>query len=182
MISILLNRQTPARLAEPGPRPDQLQQALQAAQQAPDHGRLQPWRFVIIEGGARAKFGAALAEALAERQPASTPEELARESQKPLRAPLLVVVAASITPSPKAPEIEQVAAAAAAAENLALAFHAQGFGCQWKTGAAAYDPQIKAVLGLHPSDHIIGLMYVGSIAEPGKPKPAPREGIVRYWS
>lgn len=180
MLDLIINRLTPARLAEPAPSREQLELALLAAQAAPDHGRLKPWRFIVIEGEARAKFGKAMAEALKERDPAATPELLEKEAQKPQRSPLTIVVAAEIQNSPKAPEIEQVLAAGAATQNLILALHAMGFGAQWKSGAAAYDGRIKAVLGLHPADHIVGIVYVGTPAEPGKPRPAP-EGKVSYW-
>lgn len=180
MLDLIINRLTPARLADPAPSAEQLQQALLAAQAAPDHGRLKPWRFIIIEGEARAKFGKAMATALKERDPAATPELLEKEAQKPQRSPMTIIVAAEIQNSPKAPEIEQVLAAGAATQNLILALHAQGFGAQWKSGAAAYDGRIKAVLSLHPADHIVGIVYVGTPAEAGKPRPLP-EGRVSYW-
>ena len=182
MLKLLQNRTTPLKLADPGPREAEIAAALSAAQTAPDHARLQPWRFVVIQGAARAKFGAALCEALLERDSMATLEQQAKEREKPLRAPLLIVVAANTQPHPKVPECEQIAATDAAAMQMVLAFHAMGYGCQWKTGPASYDSQIKAVLGLHPADHIVGFFHIGTIAEPGQPKPAPHAGVVRVWN
>ena len=181
MINLIINRLTPGRLSEPAPGPAQLQEALRAADAAPDHGRLRPWRFIIIEGDARARFGQVMADALKIRDPAAPPELLEKEAQKPMRSPLTIVVAAEIQDSPKASEIEQVLAAGAATQNLILALHAQGFGAQWKSGAAAFDGHVKAALGLQPRDHIVGIVYVGTPAEPGKPRPA-HELNASYWT
>jgi len=181
MLDLIINRLTPARLAEPAPSASQLEQALLAAQAAPDHGRLKPWRFLIIEGEARARFGALMADALKQRDPTATPELLEKEAQKPQRAPLTIIVVAEIQDSPKAPEVEQLLAVGAATQNLILALHAQGFGAQWKSGAASFDATVKAGLGLKASDHIVGIVYVGTPAEPGKPRPAPA-GKVSRWT
>ena len=180
MLDLIINRLTPTQLSEPGPSSAQLGQALLAAQAAPDHGRLAPWRFIVIEGAARGKFGKALARALKERDPAASPELLDKEAQKPLRAPLTVVVAAVAQPHPKVPEIEQVMAVSAATQNLILALHAQGFAAQWKTGPAAFDGRVKAELGLHPADTIVGFIYIGTAADAGKPRP-PVDGRVVVW-
>jgi len=64
--------------------------------------------------------------------------------------------------NPKVPEIEQVIAVGAAAQNLILAAHDLGYGVMWKTGAAAYDSDVKAVVGLKEHDHIVGIIHVGT--------------------
>lgn len=181
MLDLIINRLTPAKLAEPAPSREQLEKALLAAQAAPDHGRLKPWRFIVVEGIARAKLGQLMADALKQRDPGVTPEMMEKEAQKPLRSPVTIIVVAEIQSSPKAPEIEQVLAVGAATQNLILALHAQGFGAQWKSGAASFDANVKIGLGIKPSDHIVGIVYAGTPAEPGKPRPAP-EGKVTYWS
>jgi nitroreductase len=79
------------------------------------------------------------------------------------RSPTIVVVGCAVNrDQTKVPEIEQVAAVAAAAENLFLAAHDMGYGVMWKTGAAAYDPAVKAVVGLWPDDHIVAIMHLGA--------------------
>ena len=107
---------------------------------------------------------------------------LQREREKPLRAPLIIVVIARIVrDNAKVPAIEQIGSAASAAQNLQLAAHAMGFGCLWRTGATAYDPVVKAGLGVAAEDEIIGFMYVGSIAAAGPLRPLAVEDYVAPW-
>ena len=99
-----------------------------------------------------------------------------------MRAPLIVVVAATARPNPKIPEIEQIVSAGAAAQNLLLAAHAMGFGGMWRTGGPAYDPEIKVALGLAASDTIVGFLYLGTPLRPAMPrKPVAAEGLVSVW-
>jgi nitroreductase len=91
-----------------------------------------------------------------------TDEQVLSDRDKVLRSPTLIVVGCSVREHPKVPEIEQIVAVGAAAENLFLAAHGLGYGVMWKTGAAAYDPDVKATLGLNPSDHIVGIIHVGT--------------------
>jgi nitroreductase len=156
-------RSSAARLAEPGPTPEQLARLLEAAGRAPDHGRLKPWRFIVLENAAREAFTAAAAEAKRARLPAMTAEQLAAEREKLSRSPTIVVIGCAVNrEQSKVPEIEQVVAVGAAAQNLFLAAHAMGMGVMWKTGAAAYDPAVKATVGLRPDDHIVAIMHLGA--------------------
>ncbi len=156
-------RSSAARLSEPGPTPADLGKLLNAAQRAPDHGRLRPWRLIVLAGAVREAFTAAAAEAKRARLPAMTGEQLAAERDKMNRSPTIVVIGCAVNrEQSKIPEIEQVVAVGAAAENLFLAAHAMGYGVMWKTGAAAYDPKVKATLGLRPDDHIIAIMHLGA--------------------
>jgi nitroreductase len=79
-----------------------------------------------------------------------------------MRSPLLVVVIAKITDSPKVPETEQVISAGIAAYAMLLAVDALGFGGVWRTGAMAYHKEVKKALGIKPSDHIVGYLYIGT--------------------
>ena len=156
-------RSSAARLSEPGPTPADLDKLLKAAERAPDHGRLRPWRFIVLEGALRQAFTSAAAEAKRVRLPAMTEEQVAGERDKMNRSPAIVVVGCAVNrEQTKIPEIEQVVAVGAAAENLFLAAHDMGYGVMWKTGAAAYDPKVKATLGLRPEDHIIAIMHLGA--------------------
>jgi nitroreductase len=156
-------RSSAARLSEPGPTPADLDKLLKAAERAPDHGRLRPWRFIVLEGALREAFTAAAAEAKRVRLPAMTEEQVAGERDKMNRSPAIVVVGCAVNrEQTKIPEIEQVVAVGAAAENLFLAAHDMGYGVMWKTGAAAYDPKVKAALGLRSDDHIIAIMHLGA--------------------
>ncbi len=182
-IDLLLGRHSASRLAAPGPDQPALEAMLRAGLRAPDHGRLRPWRFVVIPEARREAFGDLLARSLQARAPDVSPEELIRERGKALRAPVIVVAAAHLRRGHKIPEIEQILSAGAAAENVMLAAQAMGFGAMWKTGDPAYDPAVKQALGLDAEDAIAGFLYIGTQA--GDPSPTPRpslEGHVSVWA
>jgi nitroreductase len=163
LFDAILTRTTAGRLAEPGPTSEHLDRMIAAATRAPDHGRLQPWRFFVLDASARERFADAVVEARRRRPPAPTPEQLAVERDKVWRSPTLLVVGCAVHPGhPKVPEIEQVLAVGAAVENLLLAARALGYGAAWKTGPAAYDAGVKAALGLQPADHIVALVHLGT--------------------
>jgi nitroreductase len=163
LFAAISTRASAAKLTEPGPTPTQLAGILEAAGRAPDHGRLKPWRFIVIEGGLRERFATAAAAAKRSRIPTMSEEQFAAERDKVARSPTIVVVACVVRrEQTKIPEIEQVVAAAAAAQNLFLAAHDLGLGVMWKTGAAAYDPAVKSELGLEADDHIVGIMHLGT--------------------
>ena len=156
-------RTSAARLAEPGPSPEELDRLLQAAGRAPDHGRLKPWRLIVLKDALREAFTAAAAQAKLARLPAMTAEQLAAEREKMNLSPTIVVIGCAVNRAQtKIPEIEQVIAVGAAAQNLFLAAHDMGYGVMWKTGAAAYDPAVKATVGLRPDDHIVAIMHLGA--------------------
>lgn len=182
-MTALRTRRSALRLTDPAPGTDELDSVLRAAARAPDHGRLRPWRFVLIEGEARARFGEVLAEALKARLPGASEAMVAREKDKALRAPLIIAAAALGRPEhPKIPEIERLLSAAAAVENMLLGFHALGYGAMWRTGEPAYDASVKEALGLDSSDHIVGFIYVGThaAAVPSAEEPD-LTGVVRRW-
>jgi nitroreductase len=163
LFAAVQTRTSAARLAEPGPGLEDLERLFRAAERAPDHGRLKPWRLIILEGAVREAFTAAAAEAKRARLPAMTAEQLAAERDKMNRSPTIVVVGCAVNrEQTKVPEIEQVVAVGAAAQNLFLAAHDLGYGVMWKTGAAAYDPAVKATVGLRPDDHIVAIMHLGA--------------------
>jgi nitroreductase len=173
-IDALLSRRSARELTEPAPDEAALELMLSSAVNAPDHGRLRPWRFVIVRGHARERFGELLADHLKRVQPQSSAEALQRERAKALRAPLLVVVAAHCNPAVKIPVIEQTLAAGAAAYAVMLAAVALGFNAMWKTGGAAYDAVVRQALGLETADAIVGFLYLGTETGVRSP-PARRE-------
>jgi nitroreductase len=156
-------RVSAGKLAAPGPTAEHLARILDAAARAPDHGRLKPWRFIALDAEQAEKFATAAAAAKRARLPAMNDEQFAAERAKVLRSPTLVVVACIVNhEQTKVPEIEQIVAVGAATENLFLAAHDLGYGVMWKTGAAAYDVGVKQSLGLAATDHIIGIMHLGT--------------------
>jgi nitroreductase len=155
-------RASAGRLAAPGPTPEQLERVLAAAGHAPDHGRLKPWRFIAVNGAAREPFATAVAQARRARLPNMTDDQIVAEREKIRRSPSIIVVGCAVSNHPKVPEIEQVIAVGAAVQNMFLAAHALGLGVMWKTGPAAYDPGVKASVGLAPHDHIVAILHLGT--------------------
>jgi len=170
----IFRRRSISRLVEPAPTADELHELLRAAAAAPDHGELRPWKFVVLRGAAKDRFGEEVfVPAYRARCADPAPAALEKERTKLGRAPLVVVVAAVRRASDHIPWEEQYAATAAAAQNLCLAATAQGYGSMWRTGDQAYDPNVKAALGLRDEDAIVGFVYLGTVPE-GKEKP-PRQ-------
>jgi nitroreductase len=160
-IEALNTRASAKTFGEVAPTTEHLAIVLQAAVRAPDHGRLRPWRFMVIEGDQRRKLGDLLAASALRRVPGLGEGDLERERGKALRAPLIILVACRIVPGTKVPAIEQLMAAGAAAQNILLALHALGYVAAWKTGEAAYDTEVKKALGFAADDHIVGFIYTG---------------------
>jgi nitroreductase len=172
-LEMLLSRDSALKLTDPGPDPASLGAMLQSAVRAPDHGRLRPWHFVVVPTDRRERFGELMANSLRRREPDASAEMLQRERDKALRAPVIVVAAARLRKEHKIPVIEQLASAVAAAQNIMLAAHAQGFGAMWKTGAPAYDAGVKQALGLQPDDEIVGFLYIGTRVGAASPAARP---------
>lgn len=180
----LLERQsTPAKaLAEPAPDESQLEQILQTAMSAPDHGHLYPYRYISIRGDARYALSDVFATAIKRRAPESTDAYIKKQQDKPLRSPLIVVVVACLQKSDKVPEIEQMLCAGAVAHNILLASNAMGFGSVWLTGDNAYDNYVCAALGLEANEKIIGFIYLGT-EKPTMPR-RERQGLdnkLSHW-
>jgi nitroreductase len=163
LFEALTSRTSAARVAAPGPSPEELARMLDAAAHAPDHGRLRPWRLIVLDDALRRAFAEAAIAGRRARDPASTQDQLRIEGEKIWRSPTVVIVGCAVDRNhPKIPEVEQVLAAGAAAQNLMLAAHGLGYGVMWKTGPAAYDAGIKLAVGLQPTDHIVAIMYLGT--------------------
>ena len=167
MLALLARRRSTkvGHLSEPGPSDEQINALLRLAARVPDHGKLGPWRFVVIAGEARARAGEALANVIA-KDDGVDDSHLATARALLQRAPVCVMVVSSPAPSPKVPEWEQVQSAAMASFALLLGAHVMGFaGCiltEWPT----YDARARAALGLKEHERIAGFVYLGT---PGQP-------------
>jgi nitroreductase len=150
---------------------DLIEQLLAAAVQAPNHYKVRPWRFVVLTGAGREKLGEAMAHSTRANNPAATDEDLQKDRTKPLRAPVVVAVAVDKPAIPKAKEIENICATAAAIQNMLLAAHTLGLAAIWRTGPSAIDTTIKHFFGWETDQHLIGFVYIGYPAE----TPAPVE-------
>ena len=155
-----------AALTAPGPSASELNQILAIAARVPDHKKLEPWRFIVFEGEARAKFGESIAEACqAEDRMPPSPTRLETERARFLRAPTVVAVISRVVEMPGAPEIEQVLSAGAACMNLCLAANALGYGTTWVTEWVAFSPRIRSALHLADNEKIAGFIYIGTAKE-----------------
>ena len=153
------------QLHEPAPDDGQLADILQCAMSAPDHGHLQPFRFLVIRGEARQRLSRVFEQAARRRTP-DDEAGIRKQSEKPLRCPLIVTVIARIIESPKIPEIEQLLSAGCAAQHIQLACRALGYGSVWLTGGNAYDLSVHEALGLDLDERIVGFLHIGT-PEPG---------------
>lgn len=181
-IDALTTRYSAKALLEPAPDAAALQLIFASAVRAPDHGRLRPWRFIVVRGAARERFGELLAQHLQRTHAAANQETLQRERAKALRAPLIIVVTARCNPDVKIPLIEQQLSAGAAAHAMMLAAFALGFNAMWKTGSAAYDATLKQALDLAAADAIVGFLYLGTeAARTALPAARPWADLVSYW-
>ncbi len=178
ILTAINSRASALKLSAPGPTSEQLEAILKAGARAPDHGRLAPWRFVVLDGDKRGVLAQAMRAMRKRMTPSISDEELEREGLKAMRAPTIVAVAARTPPHHKVPEVEQVVAVGAALQNMILAAHALGLGTMWKTGPAAYDPGVKSAIGLAPGDHVVGYLYLGTVTTPGVPREANIDGLV----
>ncbi len=167
-IGLLLNRASvmPRLHGEAPVTEEALETILQAAVRAPDHGRLRPWRFLLIRGAARERLGEVFADALLRRAPDASQTMIRKERERPQRSPLVIAVIARLTRDhPKVPEIEQMMSAGAAAYNMVLAAQALGLGAIWVTGVNAYDEHVLQALGLGKDEKLAGYVYVGPLRE-----------------
>ena len=172
-------------LREPGPvRRRRSNSAFEAALRAPDHGALQPWRCVLIRGEARARLAELLVARMRERDAGIPPRQnrqgathaAGRAAGDRRRRPRTGA-------RHKVPELEQLLSTGAAVMNLLNAFHAQGYGAIWLTGANAYDPEIAQALGFGPDERCLGFVYVGSLpSADAPPRRLDRASAVREWA
>ena len=159
-------RSVPSRLlAGPGPTPDQLLAMLAEAVRVPDHGKLVPWRFLRIQGAARAALGELLAGRALERDPQAPAAAVEKDRQRFSHAPVVLAVIGRLTPGHKVPVQEQLLSGGAVCFALLQAAQALGFGTQWLTGWAAYDPVVTARLGLVEHETVLGFIHIGTPAE-----------------
>ena len=136
----------------------------------------------MVPENKRERFGELMADCLRRMDPAASADALQRERDKAMRAPVIVAAAAKLAKGHKIPEVEQLLSAGAAVQNIMLAANARGFGAMWKTGAPAYDAQVKQALGIAPDSEIVGFLYLGTQVGDGiqVPRPAPKD-FVSVW-
>ena len=176
-LTLIHSRQhvSPKRVGDPGPDREQLAKILAAAGAAPDHGRLTPWRLVIIPAQRRHLLAEAFAEALAERDPESTELQKQEARDKAYRAPLLLLVIARLAPAlgPTHPQ-ERLVSAGCAVQNMLLCAHAMGFGAGLSSGRALYSRQIRLLFKLAEDEQPLCFLTVGTVqwGKHSRPRPS----------
>lgn len=158
----LTARRSTINLRGPAPDDAELRQIFGAAMRAPDHGRLRPWRFVVVRGAALPKLADTLLRAWAVRDPAVTEVWQDRLRHRLLNVPMIIALGTRLTLPHAIPESEQVLSVGAAGMNLLNALHLAGYGGMWVTGGHAYDPAVNEALGFTAPDRLAGIFYVGT--------------------
>lgn len=171
----------PRDMVEPGPDPAQLDRILGAAMRVPDHGKLAPWRFVIVRPDGREALARLLVTAYRAEKPDAGRLELESMEQFATQAPALVVVLSAPAADSKIPLWEQQLSAGAACMNMLHAAHALGFSGCWLTGWPAYSEAVRDAFG-GPGCRVAGFLFFGSPGQPLKERPRPEfDAIVSHW-
>jgi len=182
-LSLLRTRRSgkPRDLVAPGPGAAELDEALAIASRTPDHGKLAPWRFVVVEDSKREAFARLLERAYRAEKPDATGGEVEAAAAFAHQAPALVVVL-SAPVEHKVPRWEQELSAGAACMNLIHAVHAQGYAAGWLTGWAASSAMVHDAFGA-AGERIVGFVFVGTPARPPEERPRPDPArIVSRWA
>lgn len=175
-----------AGLQAPGPDADQTQRLLAIAARVPDHGMLAPWRFILIEGAARAEIGARLSQAYRENNthmPEEKREKFAAIMGRLFPAPLAVVVVSRPVEGSAIPAFEQELSAGAVCMNLLTGAAAMGFDGIWVTGWAATHKAALTILGVGEGERVAGILHIGTATESPADRPRPDVvALTTHWS
>jgi nitroreductase len=164
-------------LVEPAPSAAELDILLRLATRVPDHGKLTPWRFVVLEGEAKARFAARLEALALDRGDQTAVAKLGK-----LKVPPLAVAVISAPKPANIPEWEQLLSAGAVGATLLYATLAMGYGANWITDWYAYDAQAKAILGLSGDEQVAGFLLMGTPREPALERERPDAAtLVSRW-
>ncbi len=182
-LSLLSTRRSgkPRDLAAPGPDADELRRMIAIAARTPDHGKIAPWRFVIVRDDRRDAFAAMLADAYRAERPGAPAADLAGVEQFARQALALVVVLSSPVHGHKVLVWEQELSAGAAAMNLLHAVHAMGYAGGWLTGWAAFSDRVRDAFG-SAAERIVGFVFIGTPSRPLDERPRPAlDDVVSEW-
>jgi nitroreductase len=168
----MLGRRSARALGLPGPSPSELETVLRAASTVPDHGRLRPYRFVVVEGEARERFGDALVAATEELEGPLPADARERCRAKAFVGPTVVVIVASPRPGSRIAAWEQVATAACTGYAISLAAHSLGLGAVWKSAAFMEGTALRGLFELADHEQLLGWVNVGRLVA-AQPPSAP---------
>jgi nitroreductase len=174
-LALLQSRRSgkPRDMTAPGPTDAEWQTILQAGQRVPDHGKLAPWRFVVIDNQAREKFADLIEAAYRAENPAAPQFEIDGVRVYALQGARLVAILSAPKPGLKIPVWEQQLSAGAVCQTILIAAHALGYVGSWLTGWPAYSSAIVAALGGRSADKIAGFIYLGTATRELEERPRP---------
>jgi nitroreductase len=184
MLTLLRTRRSgkPRDMVPPGPGLAELKELVAIATRVPDHGKLSPWRFLIIPDDGRGRLADLLVDALLKEKPGAADWEQQNARDFANQAPALVIVLSSPKPTGPIPRWEQELSAGAACMNLLVAAHAMGYVAGWLTGWAAYSSHVRDALGGKPGESIAGFIFIGSPGRPLEERPRPAlDDVVTVW-
>jgi nitroreductase len=168
-------------MVAPGPDAATLRAILSGAMRVPDHGKLAPWRFVVVGDDRRQALSDAMVAALLAEKPEAGRLEIEAIRGFALQAPCLVIVLARPNPASHIPEWEQLLSVGAVCGLLCVAAHAQGFVANWLTGWPAYSPGVVDAIA-EPGERIAGYFFIGTSTRPLEERPRPDyDAVVRNW-
>ncbi len=180
IIELLQTRVSCSKLMAPGPNRDELEQILSCGLRGPDHGRLKPWRFSIVQGSAREKLGEIFAQAaLARGDCAQAKVDKCRNM--PLRAPVVLVAVCEPKLNSKIPLADQVLAVGAAVQNMQIAISALGFSSIWRTGDMVQAKEVKEAFRVSSDGSIVAFLYIGTVQDYPKLPLVNLEPFVTDW-
>lgn len=182
-LTLLATRRSgkPRDMVAPGPDDAQLAEMLAVASRTPDHGKVVPWRFVIVPGEAREALAALITSAYRTERPAAAASEIESLEAFARQAPALVVVLSSPNRERAIPVWEQELSTGAACMNLLHAAHAMGYVGGWLTGWAAYSDVVRDAFGT-ASERIAGFVFIGTPGQPLEERDRPDPArVVSIW-
>jgi nitroreductase len=165
VLEAIRTRRTAGKIRGDVPPRELIEELLEAATWAPNHRLNEPWRFFVLAGEARERFGELMAADACASLGDPTEEKrrgmVESQMKKATRSPVIIAVACDPPGSSKIDPVEDVCAVACGVQNLMLAAHARGLATKWSTGQPCYSPTIKSFFGLTPEHQILGYIYLG---------------------
>ncbi len=175
-------RSVPANmLGDPGPDRETIHSILTVASRVPDHGKLAPWRFIVITGDARHRLSEQLGAIALRNDPDMAEEKRQQEHTRLSRAPVVIAVVSRAAPHPKIPEWEQILSAGAACTCLYMAANAHGFACNWLTDWMSYDREAMQLLEIAEDEQLAGFVHIGTSETVPADRPRPDIDAITTW-
>ncbi len=160
-IELLLTRQSNACLAQPAPDEHALDLILRAGMRVPDHAGLMPWQFLIVKDEGLQKLSKLFAKTVDRADEA----KLAKTKKMPFRAPMIIIISTAYKTHDKVPKQEQLITAGCCVHAMQMAAFSLGYGAMWRTGALAYNEELKQRLSIDLNEDIVGFLYLGTASK-----------------